>query len=237
MNVAWFSGGVSSAIATYVSLAELDKIVYIEVADAHSDTERFVSECEQLFGMPIERIRSAKYANVDDVIHSRKYINGVGGAPCTLFLKKKVRQEWENAHFTEPLTYFWGYDMEEKNRADRLENTLIEFSHRFPLIEKRLTKSDCHGMLENLGIKRPMMYELGYPNNNCIGCVKGGMGYWNKIREDFPDVFKLRAAREREIGHSCIKGVFLDELDPNRGKNNPVVASCSLDCWIAEQEL
>ncbi len=37
------------------------------------------------------------------------------------------------------------------------------------------------------------MYDLGYPNNNCIGCVKGGMGYWNKIRKDFPEVFQKRA--------------------------------------------
>lgn len=59
------------------------------------------------------------------------------------------------------------------------------------------------------------MYDLGYPNNNCVGCVKGGMGYWNKIRVDFPEVFERRARQEREIGHSCIKGVFLDELDPN----------------------
>ena len=32
------------------------------------------------------------------------------------------------------------------------------------------------------------MYDLGYPNNNCIGCIKGGMGYWNRIRKDFPDI-------------------------------------------------
>lgn len=31
------------------------------------------------------------------------------------------------------------------------------------------------------------MYDLGYANNNCIGCVKGGIGYWNKIRIDFPE--------------------------------------------------
>ena len=61
------------------------------------------------------------------------------------------------------------------------------------------------------------MYDLGYPNNNCIGCVKGGMGYWNKIRVDFPEVFERRVRQERETGRSCIKGIFLDELEPDRG--------------------
>ncbi len=65
------------------------------------------------------------------------------------------------------------------------------------------------------------MYELGYSNNNCIGCVKGGMGYWNAIRKDFPKHFNKMAKLEREIGHSVNKdkegAVYLDELDPNRG--------------------
>lgn len=47
------------------------------------------------------------------------------------------------------------------------------------------------------GINIPVMYQLGY---NCIGCLKGSMGYWNKIRIDFPDMFKERAEDERLIG-------------------------------------
>ena len=86
-------------------------------------------------------------------------------------------------------------------------------------------------MLKKLGIKRPVMYELGYPNNNCIGCVKGGMGYWNQIRKDFPDVFKKMAKIEREIGHSCIKGVFLDESDANRGREQKIILEdCGMFC-------
>ena len=56
------------------------------------------------------------------------------------------------------------------------------------------------------------MYRLGYQNNNCIGCVKGGKGYWNKIREDFPETFWEMSKAERFVGHSCIKNCFLDEL-------------------------
>ena len=80
------------------------------------------------------------------------------------------------------------------------------------------------------------MYDLGYMNNNCIGCVKGGMGYWNKIRKDFPEVFNSRSKLERDIGHSCIKGVFLDELDPNRGRSNEVIPDCGIMCEIALHE-
>ncbi|CAK7024888.1 MAG: hypothetical protein EUB_02291 [Eubacterium sp.] len=64
---------------------------------------------------------------------------------------------------------------------------------------------------------------MGYPNNNCIGCVKGGMGYWNMIRKDFPEVFSRMAKLERDIRHSCIKNCFLDELEPNRGRKPKMI--------------
>jgi hypothetical protein len=120
------------------------------------------------------------------------------------------------------------------HRAERLVETMIEYNHEFPLIEKQLTKADAHAILHNLGIRRPLMYDLGYNNNNCVGCVKGGIGYWNKIRKDFPEVFAKRAETERIVGHSCIKGVFLDELDPNKGRmSEEVMPECSIMCHLA----
>jgi hypothetical protein len=111
---------------------------------------------------------------------------------------------------------------------------MSDYEHEFPLIEHGLSKEDAHGMAQRLGLKRPVMYDLGYSNNNCLGCVKGGMGYWNKIRTDFPEVFTQRAREEREIGHSCIKGVFLDELDPRRGRaEDEVMEDCGIACELA----
>ena len=51
----------------------------------------------------------------------------------------------------------------------------------------------------------PKMYKLGYSHNNCVGCVKGGNGYWNRIRIDFPDVFKKMSKIERDIGVTILK--------------------------------
>jgi hypothetical protein len=122
-------------------------------------------------------------------------------------------------------------DLSEKDRAYRLFDSMPKFDHVFPLIEKSISKQHAHEILKASGIKRPEMYELGYNNNNCIGCVKGGMGYWNKIREDFPDVFKERAVLERKLGMSFIKGCFLDELCPSRGHSvKPIVDDCGILC-------
>jgi len=104
--------------------------------------------------------------------------------------------------------------------------------HLFPLIDFKITKAEAHQMLKANGIKRPAMYDLGYPNNNCVGCVKGGKGYWNKIRVDFPEVFAARAKMERAIGGSCINGIYLDELPPNAGSKVVEVPECGAACEL-----
>lgn len=230
LKVCWISAGVSSFIASYLA-KDVDEYIYIDIDNQHPDSMRFIKDCEKVLNKPITILKS-EYGCVENVIKKAKYINGPQGAPCTSILKKKVRQQWENEHKV-PLIYVWGFDCNERNRANRIKEVYFEYEHEFPLIENNLTKEDAHGMLERLGIKRPIMYDLGYSNNNCIGCVKGGMGYWNKIRKDFPEVFENRAKLEREIGASCIKGVYLDELEPNRGNTYEIIPECSLMCEIA----
>lgn len=229
--MSWFSTGISSFVACYLA-KDVDEIIYTHVENQHPDSLRFLRDCEKLLGRKITILQSDRYKDVDDVILSTRYINGPYGASCTRLLKKEVRRKWER-EYPDHHIYVWGFDRNEVNRAERLAETLSDYDHEFPLIEHGLTKEDAHGIAKELGLKRPLMYDLGYPNNNCIGCVKGGTGYWNKIRADFPEVFEGRAREEREIGHSCIKGVFLDELDPERGNiQTEVMEECNIICQM-----
>lgn len=232
LKVCWISAGVSSFIAGYLA-KDVDRFIYIDIENQHPDSMRFIKDCEKALGKEIEVLRS-QYGSVQNVISAFRFINGIYGAKCTDVLKKRVRKEWEYEHRDYDITYVWGFDCAEKNRANRLEETMIEFHHEFPLIDNGLTKEDAHGMLAALGIKRPLMYDLGYKNNNCIGCVKGGMGYWNKIRTDFSEVFQRMATLEREVGHSCLNGIYLDELQPDRGRiDDEVMEECSIMCHLA----
>jgi hypothetical protein len=63
------------------------------------------------------------------------------------------------------------------------------------------------------------------------------MGYWNKIRKDFPDRFDKMAKLERFIGHAVNKDddgpVYLDELAPNRGRFKvDMPADCGFTCEV-----
>lgn len=233
LKVCWISAGVSSFLAGYLA-GDVDEFIYIDIENQHEDSMRFIKDCEKALGKPIQILKS-NYGSTQNVIKQFRFINGIHGAKCTEILKKRVRKEWEYEHIEYDITYVWGFDFKEKNRADRLLETMTDFNHEFPLIDKMLSKQDVHGMFERLfDFPRPKMYDLGYSNNNCIGCVKGGMGYWNKIRIDFPEVFDRMAKLEREVGHSCINGVYLDELEPNRGRmEDEIMPDCSIMCHLA----
>ena len=235
MEVAWFSGGVSSFIACYLRKNTLDEIIYFDIEDQHPDTLHFLKDCENVLEKEIKILKSPM-KNVENVVKKQRFINSPWGAPCTRILKKQVRLDWEKSQ-TGELTYVWGYDSTEIKRVERLKKSMLEYNHIFPLAEHNLKKEDVHGLLKKLNVKRPVMYDLGYQNNNCIGCVKGGMGYWNKIRIDFPDVFEKRKKLEREIGASCIKGIFLSELAPNRGRvESEIMQDCGIMCEVAYQK-
>jgi hypothetical protein len=90
------------------------------------------------------------------------------------------------------------------------------------------------------------MYKLGYKNNNCIGCVKGGAGYWNKIRVDFPDTFERMSQVEKTLGRQIVqitvngekKRIPLTELPPDAGDYEAEGdISCSIFCHMAEQDI
>ena len=233
LRVCWLSAGVSSFIAGYLANKEnkVDKFIYIE--NQHPDSIRFINDCSKVLESPVEILKSS-YGSKENVIRTFRFINSPYGAKCTEVLKKRVRKEWELEYKDFDITYIWGFDSNEIKRAERLEQSMPEYKHEFPLINYGLTKEKAHGLCQLLGIKRPIMYDMGYNNNNCIGCVKGGMGYWNKIRVDFPEAFNEMAKIEREVGHSCIKGVFLDELDPGRGRaDKEILSDCSIACELS----
>lgn len=238
LTVAWLSAGVSSFIAAYLIKGEIDEFYYIDIDDQHEDSMRFIKDCERLLGKEIKVLKSNTYKSVEDACLAGGMIRSArtGYAFCTDYLKKRVRKEqFELLHKGDEITYVWGMDFSERERkrAERVEQAQPQYKHRFPLIEQQLTKQDCHAISRRLGLKRPLMYDLGYQNNNCIGCVKGGMGYWNKIRKDFPEVFKARAELERRLGCRCLTECYLDELDPNRGKiEDEIMEDCGIFCEI-----
>lgn len=240
--ISWFSCGAASAVATKLAITESKQpveIVYCHVKEEHPDNLRFMKDCEKWFGQPIKIIENEKYeGSIYKVFEKNRYIVGIAGAPCTRFLKKEMRKKFEKL---DDLQVF-GYTSEEQNRVDRFIDSNNDVKLWSILIDKGLTKSDCLAILDRAGIELPTMYKLGYQNNNCIGCVKGGLGYWNKIKVDFPEQFDRMAKLEKQIGAKILKHkgerIWLDDLPPDVG-DYPTEQSieCGIFCHMAEEDL
>lgn len=230
-TICWFSCGVTSAVACSIAVRRYEdcKVIFIATGQEEKDSLRFLNDCQEWFQHDIEIVHNEKYKDAWAVWEQTRYLNGVGGARCTMELKKKMRYQIED-ELVDWNHQVFGFDASESKRAQRFVEQNPNAKAVFPLIDKCLSKSDCMAILRHAGIDIPLMYRLGFPNNNCIGCVKGGKGYWNLIRQEFPDVFQRMCVLERSIGHSCINGMYLDELPKDVGRLPVIVPSCSLYC-------
>lgn len=239
--ISWFSCGAASAVATKLAISEGQPVTvaYCEVKEEHPDNKRFLRDCEKWFGQEIKILRNDFYDASIYNIFEKQFMRTPHGSPCTRALKKQVRKKFEKPNDTQ----VFGYTVEEQDRFDRFIDSNNDVDAWPILIEKGLSKSDCLAMIENAGIEIPTMYKLGYLNNNCIGCVKGGQGYWNKIRVDFPEQFKKMADLEKRRGYTVLKDsktgkpLYLHDLNPNAGNypKEPDI-ECSIFCHMAESD-
>jgi 3'-phosphoadenosine 5'-phosphosulfate sulfotransferase (PAPS reductase)/FAD synthetase len=235
--VSWFSCGAASAVATVLAAIKYGEIeaVYCRVREEHEDNLRFIDDFTRVTGIPIKIIMDEPSdGSIYNIFLKRKFLKNQMGAPCTMILKKDMRKAYQRPNDIQ----VFGYTVEEQDRADKFIDGNNDVKEDFVLIENGITKNDCYRIIrDDLGIELPVMYRLGYQNNNCVGCVKGGMGYWNKIRRDFPAAFDKMAKLERTIGHAICRDekgyVYLDQLAPGRGRyKDDAPGDCGFTCEV-----
>jgi len=239
----WFSCGAASAIAAAKTLelyssTHIVRIINNPVIEEDPDNRRFLLDIQDWLNHPIETATNPDYTHcsAEKVWDKRRFMSGPLGAPCTIELKKRARQHWEA---TNPCDWHvLGFTAEEKTRYDRF--ILTERPNVLPvLIDLNITKQDCVDILQAAGIALPRVYALGYPNANCIGCVKAtSPTYWNLVRQQHPEVFQRRASQSRQLGARLVrvrnKRIFIDELDPAE-KGRPL-KTMTIDCGIFCEE-
>jgi 3'-phosphoadenosine 5'-phosphosulfate sulfotransferase (PAPS reductase)/FAD synthetase len=246
--VVWFSCGVTSAVTAALATVTYGRvfplvIAYCDTASEHPDNQRFLRDVQEWVGQKIHILKSDRYEDTWDVWEKTRWLVGPKGARCTVELKKSLRHEFQDVAGDLQL---FGFDASEADRAARFRENNPEVCLGTPLITRNLQKEDCLAFLQKAEVDRPAIYNLGYRNANCIPCVKGQQGYWNKIRKDFPEQFARMAALERKldvaVNKRYVKGkrlrLFLDELDPAAGRYaaEPDI-SCGLGCGAAIEEV
>lgn len=236
----WFSCGAPSAVASKVALEEFGTRVTVLNCDTksseHPDNRRFFREVQDWLGVRIVELRSSDFTTVDEVFEKTRYMSGVRGARCTTELKKIPRLK-----FAQPDdVHVFGMTVGEKKRIKDFEERNPDMLLKWILAEKRITRAECVRRIKSAGIEQPAMYQIGFDNNNCPGCVKGSSPwYWDMVRKHFPDVFKRRCEQSRAINCRLVEihhheRIFLDELPPGpfkkRAKKEHM--SCGPECGI-----
>lgn len=241
-----FSCGAPSAVAAKMMLAKYGhdrvEVTYSDTRSEHEDNARFLAECEEWFGKKVIVLASERYRDIWQIFEERRFIMNHAGGECTGALKREPFFKFQRPD--DVLVFGYTAEKAETERAKRIVENNFETRFEFPLIDAGLMKSDCKAMIQRAGIALPAMYDLGFRNNNCIGCPKGGMGYWNHIRKHFPQQFERMAALQRSIGPTSAflkKGdgrVTLDELALTDGHHETETEiECSLMCVMAEQDI
>lgn len=244
--VCQFSCGAASAVATKLALAQYGathdvQIINAFVKEEHEDNRRFLADCEKWFDRPVTVLADEKYgASTIEIFRRKQFIKSRYGAACTTELKRKLLDKWKQPGDV----MVFGYTVEEVERLEDFQERNPDRPVIAPLIDAGLSKEDCKSMVTRAGIELPMMYRMGYENANCIGCVKGGEGYFRAIREDFPEQFKELADLQESIGPNAylfrnrITGerYSLREIPDGPARRNEKLPSCSFFCEIAEQE-
>ena len=198
-----FSCGITSFKATLLALAENKKrwnlpvhIIYTYVKEEPKDNLRFLEDAEKFFKQKVLILMNEDYkGSIYNVFKKTGWLVGVGGARCTTELKWRVRKEFT----TDNDIQVFGFNAGEEDRLDKFAEGNNDINISCPLICMRLTKEDCLLDAMKLGITPSKSYKRGYNNANCIGCVKGGAGYWNHVRRVDKRIFNKMAKVERKL--------------------------------------
>jgi 3'-phosphoadenosine 5'-phosphosulfate sulfotransferase (PAPS reductase)/FAD synthetase len=187
--VAWWSGGITSAVACYWAVRtfiDVD-VVFLDTKNEDDDTNRFLRDCENLYGRTIQRLSNTKFKDIQEVWFKYGYLNNATGAICSTVLKREMREEYQRIY--RPYGQVFGFDCNEVKRHLNMRRNYPEANVTSPLVDLRWSKADCARFMKGFGIEMPHAYRLGFNNNNCLktGCVRGGIGYWKKYQEVFPE--------------------------------------------------
>jgi len=210
--ICWWSGGITSAVACKVAIdlfgIDRCRVVMIDTFNEHPDTYRFKEDCSKWYGKQIEVITDIgkQYENIQDVWRKHKSLNVATGAICSTQLKRRVREKWQETIDYDYQVFGFEFDKKEFNRAKSLEMNHPKAKSIYPLLMFGYDKDKCIEIVQGAGIEIPIMYKMGFRNNNCFGtgCVQGGIGYWQKMKRDFPDKFNEMADMEHEL--TALKG-------------------------------
>ena len=235
-----FSGGHSSAIAAVETVRRYGKentiLLNHDICDRTEDKDikRFKKEVADYLNLPITYANMPGFEDKDqfDVCMEEKAFKyGIqSSAICTQKLKTEPFMVWLGEHYPinkgevrNDIVIIYGFDKRETARISRRVGFMASIGYKtdYPALWKNRTINQ----IEEIGIKRPITYEI-FKHANCKGCLKAGKQHWFIVFCLYPEIWEKAKQAERKIGFSILRDGFLEDFESDwlklKNKNFPV---------------
>jgi hypothetical protein len=220
-HVIQFSGGAGSyASARRVYERGEGELVLLcaDTRSEHEDWRAFVDECHA--SLPgSELVVLDQGVDWWDLADQQNFIPNPRVDICSRILKREPLRAWleENCDPQDTVIHL-GFDWLEEHRLNRARPHWEPWTIDAPMMwQPFMDKADALAMIAEAGITMPSAYQTGMPHNNCLkyGCCKGGMAYWKKVLEVYPDAYARSEQREQAFRERTGKDVAI--LKDRRG--------------------
>lgn len=219
-HIVGYSGGVASAVMAKIVATENPgntTLLFHDTKTEPADNDRFRKEVANYINLPITNYSDGR--DIWQVFRDEGILGNGRNTPCSRILKQERSMKYLLNN--QPGIIYIGFTVEEWRRAQRTQARYASkgIEARFPLLEKRMTKDECHSRVRDCwGIREPKNYEWA-EHANCIPCIKGKKAYWGLIymfeweawetaaraEEEFQHTIFTEAGSLREELHSCLR--------------------------------
>ena len=196
---------------------ETDAVIFADTGAEHPETYEYIEKydkplCEKI-GIPFMTVRMhRKITNVDtgqqeyadslrEVIIRRRRVPSVNMRWCTEYakitpIKLALRGMQKEGSFVKPATALIGISIDEKHRAFNPDGSWkqphhSEYKNAYPLIEKGISRDDCHRIIKDYGWPDPV-------KSGCYFCPFQGPREWVSLYHNHPDLFWDAVALEEQ---------------------------------------
>lgn len=213
-HLVMYSGGLCSFFAAKRVVERHGKsgvkLLFADTLIEDEDLYRFVDETVEY--LDVELIRIADGRTPWEVCKDVKFIASSRIDPCSRVLKRDLLNKWRDDNCDPATTtVHFGIDWTETHRLDRLRKRDEKWNFQAYMTEEPfLSKQDMMDASEELGIKVPRLYKLGFAHNNCGGfCYKAGQAQFQRLLKTMPERYKFHEEQEKKLAQ---------ELEPIRKK-------------------
>jgi hypothetical protein len=234
-HIVRFSGGAGSwaaakRVAEQHGTADMT-LLYADTRMEDEDLYRFLVQAASNVGAPLVCIADGR--TPWEVFGDERFIGNSRVDPCSKILKRELLDKWcrENTDNADTVHYV-GLDWTEqhrffgqgKSRGFKRRMADAGLTAEAPMCERPyMSKEQMLTWMESEGIKRPRLYEMGFPHNNCGGfCVKAGHAHFKLLLQAMPERYRHHEEQEQRLREKLGRDDISILKDRRGGTTKPI---------------